>query len=651
VENTMNPEKCKIYGFVRAKSGGSVIRNAEVRIVQQKEHDDKREHKTRTTEPIATGRTNAEGRYAVEFTPEEGSAYRVECTAFGHTDQRSLEFTPKRGEIHNQDIEFKALEFTITLKSYDEHGKPVEFHSGKAGRSFLARLEPSDAKIKDYRWSASHGAIITAQKARNEIDVSPQHGGEHNIKVTIADADGALLQVEHLEFFAQADVQMVGGKVNLRLERTATPPTLDEAFWSAIRDRTDAISFGPYSEFIDHVMKGGYDFHAQLGNTELDPKLKNMGTVRHGVQAYELLKVATQVFLLLQCGVRIGADRDDRRVPFDSMAFKLDEYLGHSGQLPYIRRVIDTAFPWLKRDGLRCDCVLAAAHEPCLIELIKEYFLEEGMLMQAMNAITMRFQNVHAPGERDPLAHLEIDPLRPLGNILWGRTQDLHLLSVKRRAYEYMHQYGLALYGKATASLRPADNRSKFLEGFNNLMYLCSVFFKEDNDTTVIADGYPLLNALKEVHLVLAQGAHNQFGDLPWTARAETLVQEWIMAQPEIREFLQSRAMVPYKEPWMPQVDTMKTLQGWSDVTVTSFRDLGVYGERIVLSVRFGNWIAYVDENHAKNWARFFRADIQAYLHAYRAVTGVDLTNPDTVDATMPSVHLQKRLSVQHGAR
>ena len=220
-----------------------------------------------------------------------------------------------------------------------------------------------------------------------------------------------------------------------------------------------------------------------------------------------------------------------------------------------------------------------------------------------------------------------------------------------RRAYEYDHHYGLTLYGKAVPRLRPADSRSKFLEAFHNLLYLASVFFKEDNDTTVIADGFPLLNALKEVHLMLAQGAHNQFGDLPWTARVEMLMQQWMLARPEMREFLQSRAMVPYPEPWMPQVDTMKTLQGWTDVTVTHFRDLGVYGEQILLSIRYGDWIDVNDEDSAKNWARYWRPEIQGYIHAYRAVTGIDLTNPDTVDATMPAVHLQNRLAAQQRAR
>ena len=53
---------------------------------------------------------------------------------------------------------------------------------------------------------------------------------------------------------------------------------------------------------------------------------------------------------------------------------------------------------------------------------------------------------------------------------------------------------------------------------------LSALFYKEDDDTTVIADGFPLLNALKETHLLLAEGAHNQFGDLPWTARHEMLI-------------------------------------------------------------------------------------------------------------------------------
>ncbi len=98
-----------------------------------------------------------------------------------------------------------------------------------------------------------------------------------------------------------------------------------------------------------------------------------------------------------------------------------------------------------------------------------------------------------------------------------------------------------------------------------------------------------MLNSLKETHLILAQGAYNQFGDAPLACRAEMMLMQYMLARPEVRDYLQSRAMVTYKEAWMPQVDTMKTLQGWSEVTVTHFRDLAVFGEQLLLSVRYGD--------------------------------------------------------------
>ena len=198
--------------------------------------------------------------------------------------------------------------------------------------------------------------------------------------------------------------------------------------------------------------------------------------------------------------------------------------------------------------------------------------------------------------------------------------------------------------------MNPADTRSKFLEAFHNLLRLCAVFFKQDDDTTVKADAFPVLNALKEVHLILSQGAHNQFGDLPSTARIEMLMQQWLLARPEFREFLPTRIMVAYPEPWMDRVDAMKKLQGWTDTSVLHFRNLALFGEQILLSIRFGNWSDVQEAMQAFNWARFFRPQIQGYIHAYRAVTGVDLTAEPWIrrcDATLPSVLLQQRLAAE----
>jgi hypothetical protein len=470
--------------------------------------------------------------------------------------------------------------------------------------------------------------------------------------------------------------------VGVMLQRSSVPPTPRLGFWARIRNHSKAVSFGGatkgdptgYLGFIDRVLCDGklpetrsmdprYTFKDECPAPDVTDLVNRAKAIPlHGMTAYELLMTATEIFLLWNCGVVIQpkdatghpllSDEEEfsrAGVNSSQMVDYLAKYLP-TGRLPYIERVVRTAFPgYVRGNSIFCANLLSGRADcVCLIELIWSYWLEEGMLVQTLNAISRRFQNVRGPGDRDPLAHLEIDPLRPLNNLMWGYLQnEQNQLTVKRRAYEYDHHYGLTLYGKAVPALRSADSRSKFIEGFHNLLHRAALFYKEDNDTTVIADGFPLINALKEVHLLLAQGAHNQFGDLPWTARVEMMVQQWLLARPEMRDFLQSRAMVPYTEAWMPQVDTMKTMQGWSDVTITHFRDLAVYGEQILLSVRYDDWIDLNDENEAKNWARYWRPDIQNYIAAYRTVTGIDLTNPDTVDYTKPGVHLRKRLAMQ----
>lgn len=129
---------------------------------------------------------------------------------------------------------------------------------------------------------------------------------------------------------------------------------------------------------------------------------------------------------------------------------------------------------------------------------------------------------------------------------------------------------------------------------------------------------------------------------------------QFILGTPGIREFLRGRAMVPYNERWMGQVDTMKKLQGWTDTSITHFHNLGVYGEQVLLSVRYGDWNdSNIDQERAKVWARYWRAEIQGYIHAYLAATGVDLSN-DVVDSrsaavryAQPSVLLESRLAGQ----
>jgi len=97
----------------------------------------------------------------------------------------------------------------------------------------------------------------------------------------------------------------------------------------------------------------------------------------------------------------------------------------------------------------------------------------------------------------------------------------------------------------------------------------------------------------------------------------------------------------------------MKTLQGWPDVSARHFRDLAVFGERILLTLRWGDWSAINDALSAQNWAIYMRGAIQGYVHAYRAVTGVDLSATTSAvqlaaeSYRQPSELLRNRLATQ----
>jgi hypothetical protein len=253
---------------------------------------------------------------------------------------------------------------------------------------------------------------------------------------------------------------------------------------------------------------------------------------------------------------------------------------------------------------------------PQLVELIWSFWLEEGGLTETMRAISLRFQNVRR-ARRDPLAHLKIDVLRPLGHLLWQYIQDEpQRLTARRRAYEYEHEYGLRLSGAAPLQPPPVETRSRFPEAFADLVRRAVEFYAIADDAS--ADASPLLQAIRTVHLILAEGAHNQFGDLPATARQEMLMEQWLLARPEFDDYLPSSTVFP--EPWMGRVDAMRRLQGWGDTSIQHYRDLATFGEKVLLSIRFGDWSRVTDAGQAASWARFWRAEVEGYIAAFRAV-------------------------------
>jgi hypothetical protein len=468
------------------------------------------------------------------------------------------------------------------------------------------------------------------------------------------------------------DVNVKSGAIDVTLHSTRTASTNVQGFWEYLRQKTEAISFNNYSQFIEDVLCQGED---HVGAEEVLRLRNSISNRIAGVDTYQLLRVATEAFLLLQCGTKL-IDKDPTRsasrfggTSFDhtTLSKKLSDYLGLNGITPYIERIVH-AYSDIVADGVLvpplasaqvenpifCDDIDTKVLQPCFLELIWSYWQEELGLVQAINAISLRFQNKRGPGDRDVLANLETHPLRPVANLLWGYVQDEdHRLTVARRSYEYEHQYGIGLVGRAVPKLRPADSRSKFLESFHTLLHQAAIFYDRSSNLTVRADAFPLLNALREVHLVLAEGAHNQFRELPWEARVEMLVQQWLLSRNEIREFLGGRPAVPYAEDWMRPVDALRRVMGWGDTSVTHFNDLAITGEKIVLSVRFGDWSdRNATDDDATGWAVFWKPEIQRYIHAYQAVTGVDLSATTTqsnrqIDSTPPSVLLQQRMARQ----
>ena len=286
---------------------------------------------------------------------------------------------------------------------------------------------------------------------------------------------------------------------------------------------------------------------------------------------------------------------------------------------------------------------------PLAMELIWNYWHEEGGLVQTLNAILIRFQNRKFRNGPDPLVRFDLDPLRPMANLLWGWVQDeVPRLTVRRRAYEYDHEYGLRLIGGAVPTIRSVDSRSKFLEAFHNLLYLAHVFYKEDDDTTVIADRSPC--SIRCGRRTSAGGGRAQpVRRSPVAARAEMLIMEWLLARPEMRDFLGGRYMVPYEESWMDRVDTMKPMQGWTDVTITHFRDMGVFGEQLLLSIRYGNWSVSSPTPGGRELGTLLAAG-NPTVHA--RLPGHDRRRPHRAgDATRPSLLLQRRGASQRRAQ
>lgn len=459
------------------------------------------------------------------------------------------------------------------------------------------------------------------------------------------------------------------GTQGMRHDANRPRATTEQAFWAGIR--ASQLSFDRFDAFMSDLCNAGAATakRVPLKHPRTDCEILAESRVSRvhamqlpfpGVDQYRQLRAAAEVFLLTSCGVVLpdrldGTERERLGVPdtfgLEELRRRFKEF-NADPKLQYLNLLADRVGKPRDATDVNDPGLYACINDvatmklrcPCLIELIWSYWLEEGMQVQAINAIGLRFQNRRVPG-LDGLSRMHVDPLRPLNSLLWGYIQDeQHRLTIARRAYEYDHHYGITLVGKAVPALSSADSRSKFLEAFHHLLHLTAKYYVQVDNMQIRADPFPVLNALREVHQLLTDGGDNQWGDLPWTARVEMLVQQWILARPEMDSLFPGRVTTIYDERWMRVVDAVKTAQGWTDTSITHFFRLATFGEQLLLSVRFFPWgLAGVGSAQAANWALYWRNEIQGYIHAFRAATGVDLAA--AVDARPPSQLLRARLA------
>lgn len=255
---------------------------------------------------------------------------------------------------------------------------------------------------------------------------------------------------------------------------------------------------------------------------------------------------------------------------------------------------------------------------PGSVELIWSYWMEESMMVQGLDAVLRRFQS-EKPSGNDPLAHLDTAPLRPLSNLLWGYIQDnQHRLSVRRRAYEYDHHYGISLKGQSKSKRKQSD----FQRAFHALLSHSMAFLKNANDAGKSGKG-KLLDSIRAVQQILARRSAGSDQKRLKQMNREMRARRDLLARPEMQTFLGIQPPAgTYQKRWMSAVDTLKTLLGGDSTRSIHYNDLALSGAKLLAGIRNGHWD---DAASAARWAAASKNTLKKYINAYQIVNGTTL--------------------------
>lgn len=340
----------RIRGHVTHSGRSGPIENAHVRLTDT------------AAQLVDETRTDETGCFELRAPRIDGDGhYLVICEAFGVEDR--VQVQEARVDV-SLDL---PLDMRISTFTYAGEDRLVPAAQAPVGQRTVLRVETAAEghHIHDYDWHERLGARLTRREGGKEAELVFSRPGTTTITATLNERRDTPFRARArstIEFLvAEPEVRTVGGHMRVTLERTDSVRTLDEALWAAIHECTEAIGFEHYHNYIRRVFE--LDDRVPIPN-EFSRRLTELGA--RGVGSYRTLRDLTELFLVSRCGPAAFGDRFDdnplvafadpeRRLAREERAREeIDERLRaylHNGELPYIERVVNAAYPWLNQEG------------------------------------------------------------------------------------------------------------------------------------------------------------------------------------------------------------------------------------------------------------------------------------------------------------
>ena len=205
---------------------------------------------------------------------------------------------------------------------------------------------------------------------------------------------------------------------NVALVVPDAPRSEDEILWSFINQITNRMRFEEFHEFVKPrlVGRGGPEWYG----TDAFRRLRKAAEDFVGIAADPLGAVddaeRTVVNELTRSTVLGGLDRSYVSSEGADLAQPFLRFATPNGDRPSRRQFA----PRGQQNG---KVEFPLPNVP-FVELIWNYWHEEGMLVQSLNRILARFQNRRVGPGHDSLSRFDLNPLLPLRNLLWGFVED-----------------------------------------------------------------------------------------------------------------------------------------------------------------------------------------------------------------------------------